>query len=98
MIDIASYYLDVRVITRFRRNYNYVVYDDDISFFVVCCQMFSLETETVPYLYRCWVWVNQIMTYQINKLYLVVQYVESHVLGGQCRVKAELVLSTSTIA
>ena len=32
------------------------------------------------------------MTYKINKLYLVVHYVESHVLGGQCRVKAELVL------
>ena len=75
-----------------------MVYDDDISFFVVCFQIFSLETETAPYLYQCWVWVrvNQIMT--INKLYLVVHYVESHVLGGQCRVKAELMLSTSIIA
>ena len=77
-----------------------MVYDDDISFFVVCFQIFSLETETVPYLYRCWVRVrvNQIMTYKINKLYLVVLYVESHVLGGQCCVKAELMLSTSIIA
>ena len=75
-----------------------MVYDDDISFFVVCFQIFSLETETVPYLYRCWVWVNQIMTYKINKLYLVVHYVECHVLGGQCCVKAELMLSTSIIA
>ena len=38
------------------------------------------------------------MTYTINKLYLVVHYVGSHVLGGQCCVKAELMLSTSIIA
>ena len=77
-----------------------MVYDDDIGFFVVCFQIFSLETETVPYLYRCWIWVrvNQIITYTINKLYLVVHYVESHVLCGQCCVKAELMLSTSIIA
>ena len=31
-----------------------VKYDDDIGFFVVCFQLFSLETEIVPYLYRCW--------------------------------------------
>ena len=75
-----------------------MVYDDDIGFYVVCFQIFSLETETVLYLYRCWVWVNQIMTSKINKLYLVVHNVESHVLGGQCCVKAELMLSTSIIA
>ena len=78
-----------------------MVYNDDISFFVVCFQIFSLESETVPYLYRCWVLVNQIdrglMTYNINKLYLV-HYVESHVLGGKRCVKADLMLSTSIIA
>ena len=66
------------------------------SWFVVRCSLWRLKL--FLYLYRCWVWVNQIMTYKINKLYLVVQYVDSHVLGGQCRVKAELMLSTSTIA
>ena len=75
-----------------------MVYDDDISFFVDCFQIFSL----VPYLYWCWVLVNQIdrglMTYNINKLYLVVHYVESHVLSGKCCVKAELMSSTSIIA
>ena len=35
--------------------------------------------------------------YQISQLYLVVHYVESHALGGQCRVKAELMLSTNVI-
>ena len=79
-----------------------MVYYDDISFFVVCFQIFSLESETVPYLYRCWVLVIQIdrglMTYNINKLYLVVHYVESHVLGGKCCVKADWMLSTSIIA
>ncbi len=74
------------------------MYDDDIGFFVVCFQIFSLETETVPYVYRCWVWVNQIMTYKSTKMYLVVHYVESHVLSGKCYVKAELTLSTSIIA
>ena len=37
-IGIAAYYLDVRVITCFRRNSNEVMYDDDIDFFVVCFQ------------------------------------------------------------
>ena len=54
-IGIAAYYLDVRVITCFWRNSNQVMYDDEIDFFVVCFQIFSLETEIVPYLYRCWV-------------------------------------------
>ena len=67
MVDIASYYLTYESSLA-----SDALLNDDISFFVVCCQMFSLETETVPYLYRCWVWVNQIMTYKINKLYLVV--------------------------
>ena len=74
------------------------MYDDDIGFFVVCFQILPLETESVPLSYRCWVWVNQIMTYQINQLILVVHYVESHLLGGQCCVKTELILSTSIIA
>ena len=74
------------------------MYDDDIGFFVVCFQILSLETEIVPLLYRWWGWVNQIMTYQINQLCLVVHYVESHVLGGQCCVKTELILLTSIIA
>ena len=38
------------------------------------------------------------MTRQTNQLYLVVHYVESHVLAGQCRVKVALMLSTSIIA
>ena len=99
-IGIAAYYHDVRVITCFWRNSNQVIYGDDIGFFVVCFQIFSPETDIVPYLYRCWVWVwvNQIMTYQIHQLYLVVHYAESHVLGGQCCVKTELMLSTSIIA
>ncbi len=79
-----------------------MVNEDDNSYFQICCQIISLETETVPYLYRCWVFVNQIdrglITYNNYKLYLVVHYVESHVLGGQCCVKAELMLSTSIIA
>ena len=41
--------------------------------------------------------VNQIRAYQINQLYLVVHYVECLVLGGQCRVNAEMMLSTSII-
>ena len=55
-----------------------MMYDDDIGFFVVCFQIFSLETEIVAYLYRCFFFcgdqfslivlnvVNQIMTDTIN--------------------------------
>ena len=101
-IGIAAYYHDVRVITCSRLNSNQVMWDDDIEFFVVCFQIFSLETGIVPYLYRGWVFsrhnkfrqivlnvVNEITTYQINRLYLVAHYAESHLLDGQCRVKAE---------
>ena len=42
--------------------------------------------------------VNQIMTYQVNRLYLVVQYTLKATFQGQCRVKAELLHSTSIIA
>ena len=87
------------------------MHDDDIGFSMVCFQIFSLDSAIVPYLYRCWVLscddqfglivmnvVYQIITYQINQLHLVVHYCENHFLGGQCRVKAELMLSTSIVA
>ena len=57
-------------------------------FVLSCGHQFSLIVLNV---------VNHIMTCQISQLYLAVHYVESHVLGGQCSVKAELVLSTSII-
>ena len=86
------------------------MHDDDIGLFMVCFQIFSLAIAIVPYLYRCWVLscddqfglivmnvVYQIITYQINQLHLV-HYGENHFLGGQCRVKAELMLSTNIVA
>ena len=55
------------------------MYDDDIGLFVVCFQIFSLDTDIVPHLYRCWFFlcghqfslifinvVNHIVTYKIN--------------------------------
>ena len=85
--------------------------NNNIGFFVVCFQIFSLESGIGPYFYQSGIFscdhefglivlivINQIMTYQINQLYLVVHYVESHVLGRQRRVKAELILSTSIVA
>ena len=47
------HYLDVRVITCSWRNSNQVMYADDLGFFVVCFQIFSLKSGILPYLYRC---------------------------------------------
>ena len=74
-IGVVAYYLDVPVITCLWRNSNQEMYDASIGFFVVCFQIFSLETELVPYLYRCFFCnpqfslivlnvANQIMTYK----------------------------------
>ena len=77
------------------------MYDDDIGYFVVCFQdILSGEWNCfilVPLLFFSCVHqfrlivlnvVNQIITYHINQWYLVVHCVESHVLGGPCRVEA----------
>ena len=79
------------------------MYADNIGFVVVCFQIISPKNGIVPISYRYWFFscghqfslivlnvANQKMSYQINQLYLVV-------LGGQHRMKAELMLSTSII-
>ena len=52
-IRIVAGHFDVRVTTCTWCNLNLVMYDDYISFFMVCFQIWSLESGIVVYLYWC---------------------------------------------